>query len=260
MKSSILLAGARRRLKMSCHQAPLFEYVLWVDEEVRWWKCLHAEEWIYAVYKRQDGEEDQPVKSLGRTALTSSSGVVINRVLEGVGIMLAEKWINVVLSVERFDHRCMQLRLLIGTVIVNIISCYAPQTGLSTAEKDAFYEQVTSPAILITNEMVLKAISKMKAGKAAGPSGIIIEMIEAAGLQLICSLTSLFNSIVYERVVPNDWHVSFIINLFKGKGDTLLRENYRGLKLQEHVMKVLEHILNTIIREYRLYIYILWKI
>ena len=44
-------------------------------------------------------------------------------------------------------------------------------------------------------------------------------------------------------------HLSYIINLFKGKGDALLRGNYRGLKLQEHVMKVLEYTLNIIIRE-----------
>ena len=42
---------------------------------------------------------------------------------------------------------------------------------------------VEGPAIKITPEMVSKskAISKMKSVKAAGPSGIIIEMIKAAG-------------------------------------------------------------------------------
>ena len=35
--------------------------------------------------------------------------------------------------------------------------------------------------IPITIDMVKKAISKMKSGKAAGPSGIVVEMIKAAG-------------------------------------------------------------------------------
>ena len=74
-------------------------------------------------------------------------------------------------------------------------------------------------------------------------------MIKAAGDQIISSLTSLFNCIVRKGVVPTDWHMSYIINLFKGKGDALLRGNYRGLKLQEQVMKIIKHILNTIIRE-----------
>ena len=40
---------------------------------------------------------------------------------------------------------------------------------------------VEGPPILITIDMVKKAISQMKAGKAPGPSGIVVEMIRAAG-------------------------------------------------------------------------------
>ena len=88
---------------------------------------------------------------------------------------------------------------------------------------------VQGPAIEITTEMVSTAILKMKSGKAAGPSGIIIEMIKAAGDKFTEELTLLANKIV-AGVVPSDWNLSFIINLFKGKGDALLRGNYRGLK------------------------------
>ena len=42
--------------------------------------------------------------------------------------------------------------------------------------------------------------------------------------------------------------MSYIVNIFKGKGDALSCGNYRGLKLQEQGMKIMEHILNTIIR------------
>ena len=55
---------------------------------------------------------------------------------------------------------------------------------------------VEGPETKITQEMVSKAISKMKSGKAAGPSGIIIEMIKAAGDGVIVCLTSLFNHII----------------------------------------------------------------
>ena len=106
---------------------------------------------------------------------------------------------------------------------------------------------VEGPAIKITPEMVSKAISKMKPGKAAGPPGIIVEMIRAAGGGVIVCLTSLFNHIINRGRVPDYWHLSYIINLFKGKRGALSGGNYRGLKLQEHVMKILEHILNTII-------------
>ena len=54
---------------------------------------------------------------------------------------------------------------------------------------------------------------------------------------------------MYIGRVPDDWHLSCIINLFKGNGDSLSCGNYKGIKLQEHVMKILEDILSTIIRE-----------
>ena len=73
--------------------------------------------------------------------------------------------------------------------------------------------------------------------------------LKAAVNVIIDCITSFFNHIVYEGRVPNDWHLSYIINLFKGKGNFLSCENYRGLKLQDHVRKVLEHVLNTIIWE-----------
>ena len=87
----------------------------------------------------------------------------------------------------------------------------------------------------------------MKGGKAAGPSGIIIKMVKAAGDQFVGELKMLFNKIVQEGVVPSGWHLSYIVNLFKGKGDALTCGNYRGLKLQEQVMKILEHIINVVI-------------
>ena len=56
---------------------------------------------------------------------------------------------------------------------------------------------VEGPAIQITSETVSKAVSKMKSGKAAGPWGIIIEMIKAAGDGIIDCLASLFHQIIY---------------------------------------------------------------
>ena len=69
-------------------------------------------------------------------------------------ILLAEKWID---AVKRHSRRCIQLRFLVGTVILNIISCYAPQTetGLSTEEKDAFYDQVVSIVAAVPEDEML---------------------------------------------------------------------------------------------------------
>ena len=99
-------------------------------------------------------------------------------------------------------------------------------------------------AIYTTPDMVRKAMSKMKS---SGPSGIIMEMMRAAGDSFLNELTTLLNCIAYKGTVPSDWNLSSIINLFKEKVDALSRGNYRVLKLQEKAMKNIEHILSAII-------------
>ena len=49
----------------------------------------------------------------------------------GVGILVAEKWVEKIISADRTSSRQMSLRLLIGRKILYIISSYAPQLGLS---------------------------------------------------------------------------------------------------------------------------------
>ena len=103
------------------------------------------------------------------------------------------------------------------------------------------------PPIPITIDMVKKAISKM--GKAAGPSGIVVVMIKAAGDTGATMIRDLATAIIRDGKVPTDWEDSFIVCLYKGKGDALDRGNYRGLKLTEQAMKILERIVNGLIRQ-----------
>ena len=104
---------------------------------------------------------------------------------------------------------------------------------------------VESPSEPITLEMITKAITKMASGKAARPLGIVAEMLKPvgeAGAEEVCDL-------VEKGCIPTDWQESFIVNLYKGKGDALNRGNYRGLKLIEQVMKVLERVVEGLIRQ-----------
>ena len=88
----------------------------------------------------------------------------------------------------------------------------------------------------------------MKKGKAAGSSGLNVEMNLVGGNDIILAITHLVNWVVAEGKIPNDWSFSYIINCYTGKVDALLRVNYRGLKLLGQVMKVMEHIIAAIIR------------
>ena len=99
---------------------------------------------------------------------------------------------------------------------------------------------VEGPPIPITIDM---------AGKAPGPSGIVVEMIRAAGDMGDSMIRDLAAAIIRDGKVPSDWEQSFIVCLYKGKGDALERGNYCGLKLTEQVMKVLERIVDGLIRQ-----------
>ena len=108
---------------------------------------------------------------------------------------------------------------------------------------------VEGPLIPITTYMVKKAISQMKAGKATGPSGIVVEIIQAADDTGASIIRHLADAIIRDGKVPSDWEQSFIVCLYKGKKNALERESYRGLKLIEQVIKVLERIVDCLIRQ-----------
>ena len=74
----------------------------------------------------------------------------------GVGILVAEKWVEKIISVDRTNIRQMSLRLLIGKKILYIISSYVPQLGLSESKKDTFFFNLLSCfSIVPTEEMLL---------------------------------------------------------------------------------------------------------
>ena len=66
---------------------------------------------------------------------------------------------------------------------------------------------------------------------------MVSEMLIASGETGISWLTD-FNAIVKEGRIPADWKKSWMINVYKGKGDTLECGLYRGIKLLDQVMKV----------------------
>ena len=61
--------------------------------------------------------------------------------------------------------------------------------------------------------MVRFAVKKMKKRKAAGPSGIVPEMIKAAGELGLEMIADLLNQIIREGVVPAEWELSTIVKV-----------------------------------------------
>ena len=84
---------------------------------------------------------------------------------------------------------------------------------------------VEGPPPPVTKDLIRKALRKMECGRAAGPLGIIAEMLKAIGEVVIELLTELTEVVFRNGVIPTDWQESFILNLYKGKGDALERGN-----------------------------------
>ena len=89
----------------------------------------------------------------------------------------------------------------------------------------------------------------MKKGRAPGPMGMTSELIEDAGERRVRELTRIFNEIFDSGEIPDDWKGSYTIPIFKGKGDALQCEKYRGVRLLEHGMKIYEKIIEKRLRK-----------
>ena len=67
-----------------------------------------------------------------------------DRDTNGVGVLVAEEWIDKVFDVQWFSDRIIMVKLIVGQKVVTILSVYAPQNGLSDAQKDMFYAELAS--------------------------------------------------------------------------------------------------------------------
>jgi hypothetical protein len=107
----------------------------------------------------------------------------------------------------------------------------------------------SGPCEWLSQEEVRKSIAKMKCNKASGPSEVVSDMLKAAGESCVPWVTDLCNAIVKEGKIPEDWNMSWMVNVYKGKGDAMECGSYRGIKLLDHVMKVLERVIEGRVRK-----------
>jgi hypothetical protein len=108
---------------------------------------------------------------------------------------------------------------------------------------------VAGPVDRISREEVMKAMGEMKTGKAAGPSAVSVELITGSGEIGIDVMVKLCQGVLNGNGMPDDWAMSVIVPIFKGKGDAMSCGSYRGVKLLEHAMKIVERVLEKRIRK-----------
>ena len=101
----------------------------------------------------------------------------------------------------------------------------------------------------ITAEEIKTAIRHLKNGKAAGPDGIIGEILKAAEDSLVPFLVKYFNNLLKEGSFPVEWTKAIIVPLHK-KGDPNDIDNYRVIALLSVLGKVFTFILNKLLTEW----------
>ena len=76
------------------------------------------------------------------------------------------------------------------------------------------------------------AIERGKNGKAAGPDCLTNECMKGCLNVLLVAITGLFNYCFDNACCPSVWNTSYLLTLYKGKGDTSDPNSARGIALQ----------------------------
>ncbi|KAM3394643.1 hypothetical protein P3S68_003646 [Capsicum galapagoense] len=97
-------------------------------------------------------------------------------------------------------------------------------------------------------EEVRQAVHRMRRGRATGPDEIPVEFWKFVGEAGVRWLTGLFNEIFRTAKMPEAWRWSTMIPLYKNKGDIQSCNNYRGIKLLSHSMKIWERVVEVRLR------------
>ena len=71
--------------------------------------------------------------------------------------------------------------------------------------------------LLLSIAEVVDAVKEMKLGKAAGPSDVVAEMVKLSGDDGITWMKEIFNQVIHEGKIPDDWRKSWMVTVYKGK-------------------------------------------
>ena len=99
----------------------------------------------------------------------------------------------------------------------------------------------------VSREEVKRALMKMKRGKAVGPDGIPAEVWMMLGEMGLDFLVRLFNYLLNRKEMPKEWR-SILVPVYKIKGDAQSCNNYWGIKLMAHTMKLWEKVVEQRLR------------
>ena len=73
-------------------------------------------------------------------------------------------------------------------------------------------------------------------------------MVKAAGEAEVDMMSDLVNLVIV-GVIPAEWEIGTIVNSCTGMWGTLERGNHRGLKLTDHILELVERVIEKLIRQ-----------
>ena len=100
---------------------------------------------------------------------------------------------------------------------------------------------------LVSTDEVRRAFRKMKAGKGVGPDKIPVEVWKIVGRKATTWLQGLFNKMLSGEQMPREWRESWVVPIYKRKGDSQECKNYRDIKLL--TMKIWESVVESRLRK-----------
>ena len=101
---------------------------------------------------------------------------------------------------------------------------------------------VEGPVEKVACNEIVEAMQRMKSEKATGPSEVSVEIIIASGEIGVKVMMELCQCVLDGRGMLDEWKTSVIVPIFKGKGDAISCGSYRGVKMLEHAMKIVERV------------------
>jgi len=107
-------------------------------------------------------------------------------------------------------------------------------------EENDWYHVVEGPVERVTRKEVVEALKKINQGKAAGLSEISTEMIMASGKIGDDMMMQRCQQVFDGNVIPDEWKTSVVVPIFNEKGDVMNCGSYRGVKLLEQGMNIVE--------------------
>ena len=99
-------------------------------------------------------------------------------------------------------------------------------------------EVVDKEVNCVSRKEVKNALRRMKKDKAVGPDELPIEVCKNMREIGIKFLTRVFNKLLMDERMPEEWRKSVLIPIYKNKGDAQCCGNYRGIKLISQTMNI----------------------